>query len=100
MKGTNEQVKQPARRRTLEGVVVSDKMQKTIVVKVDRLVKHAAYGKYVVRSKKYKAHDESRVARVGDRVEIVETRPLSRDKRWAFRAVIGRSAQASGGEIT
>ena len=79
-------------KRILQGVVVSDKMQKTIVVKVDRRVKHAQYLKYLTLSKKYKAHDEKGEAKVGDRVEIIESRPISRDKRWALRRVLERSS--------
>lgn len=66
----------------LKGVVVSDKMQKTIVVSVSRFIKHPLYGKYYKVSKKYKAHDEENAHKVGDNVEIVETRPISKDKRF------------------
>ena len=66
----------------LRGVVVSDKMQKTIVVKVDRYVKHPKYGKYYTISKKYKAHDETNAHKVGDMVMIVESRPISKDKKF------------------
>lgn len=79
-------------RRIAQGVVVSGKMQKTIVVKVDRRVKHTRYAKYITISKRYKVHDETNDAKVGDRVEIVECRPLSRDKRWALRRVLMRSS--------
>ncbi len=75
-------------RKTLVGTVVSDKMDKTVVVKVERLTVHPKFKKYVRRRKKYKAHDENRQCRVGDRVMIIETRPLSRDKRWrVFRMI-------------
>lgn len=75
-------------RKTLVGTVVSDKMDKTVVVKVERLTVHPRFKKYVRRRKKYKAHDENRQCRVGDRVMIIETRPLSRDKRWrVFRMI-------------
>lgn len=70
------------RRKTRIGIVTSDKMQKTVVVRVDRRVKHPKYGKYVTRHVKYKAHDEHNSCSVGDKVLIVETRPLSKDKRW------------------
>ena len=66
---------------TLKGVVVSDKMDKTVVVSVSRFVKHPLYGKFYKVSKKYKAHDEENKCKVGDKVEIVETRPMSKDKR-------------------
>ncbi len=79
-------------RRTLIGVVVSDKMEKTIVVKVDRKVKHGQYGKYVNDSRKFQVHDEKNVAQIGDRVEIVGTRPLSRHKRWALSSVLKRAS--------
>ncbi len=71
-------------RRTLTGVVVSDKMDKTITVRVDRRVLHTRYRKYVTRSKTYKAHDEENVCQVNDTVVIEESRPLSRMKRWVL----------------
>ncbi|WP_081703126.1 30S ribosomal protein S17, partial [Desulfuromonas sp. TF] len=67
------------KRKTLVGVVVSDKMDKTVVVKVDHLVKHPVYKKYIKRRERYKAHDEQNTCAAGDKVLIVETRPLSRD---------------------
>ena len=67
---------------TLKGVVVSDKMDKTIVVKVSRFVKHSLYGKFYQINKKYKAHDEENTYKIGDKVEIVETRPMSKDKHF------------------
>jgi small subunit ribosomal protein S17 len=70
------------RRKTREGYVVSDKMDKTVVVKVERRFLHPVYKKTVKRSKKYKAHDPENSCREGDRVSIVETRPLSKQKRW------------------
>jgi len=74
--------KTESNRRTLQGRVVSDKMNKTITVEVQRLVKHVRYRKYVTRSKTYKAHDEANRFKVGDSVTIQECRPISRDKRW------------------
>ena len=68
--------------KTLNGVVVSDKMDKTVVVSVSRFVKHPKYGKFYNVSKKYKAHDETNKYKVGDKVEIVETRPISKDKKF------------------
>lgn len=68
--------------RTLSGVVVSDKMEKTVVVSVSRYVKHPKYGKYYNVTKKYKAHDENNKYKTGDKVEIVETRPISKDKKF------------------
>lgn len=79
-------------RKTQIGVVVSDKMEKTVVVKVDRLVKHPVYNKYIKRTAKYKAHDLDNNCKIGDRVMIVETRPLSKDKRWKVREIIEKSA--------
>ena len=72
----------PSVQRTFRGVVVSDKMMKTIVVRVDRTFVHPKYGKRYVRSQKYKVHDEKNAHHVGNLVEFVECRPLSRDKRW------------------
>jgi len=75
-------------RKVQTGVVVSDKMDKTVVVKVDRIVKHPLYNKYIKRSAKYKAHDEKNVYKTGDRVQITATRPLSKDKCWKVSKVI------------
>ena len=72
------------------GVVISDKMDKTIVVQVERLVAHPVYKKYVKRRNRIKAHDEKNEYQVGDRVEIVETRPTSKDKRWRVNKLIDR----------
>jgi len=73
------------------GTVVSDKMDKTVMVKVERTIRHRLYGKVLRRSKKYMAHDESNACRIGDRVQIVESRPLSRRKRWAVKRIIDRA---------
>jgi small subunit ribosomal protein S17 len=73
---------QRAGRKVREGVVVSDKMDKTVVVAVEDRVKHPLYGKVIRRTKKYKAHDEQNACGVGDRVLLMETRPLSATKRW------------------
>jgi small subunit ribosomal protein S17 len=75
-------------RRLMVGVVVSDKMDKTVVVKVDRLVKHSLYNKYIKRSVKYKVHDEKNSCNMGDRVQIIECRPMSKDKRWNLKQII------------
>jgi small subunit ribosomal protein S17 len=69
-------------KRIMQGVVVSDKMDKTIVVKIERKIKHPLYKKYIRRSKKYAAHDEANVAKIGDIVRIRECRPLSKRKHW------------------
>ena len=70
--------------RTLTGRVVSDKMDKTITVKIERRVKHPVYGKYITRSSKVHAHDENNECRIGDLVTVRETRPISRSKSWAL----------------
>jgi small subunit ribosomal protein S17 len=70
------------KKRAIRGIVVSDKMSKTVVVSVTRFIKHPKYGKYYKVSKKYKAHDENNAFKIGDKVEIVETRPISKDKRF------------------
>jgi small subunit ribosomal protein S17 len=73
------------------GMVVSDKMQKTVVVSIERRVQHPVYGKMVRRTKKLKAHDEQNEAKTGDTVRIMETRPLSKDKRWRVVEIIERA---------
>ena len=78
-------------RKTRVGIVVSDKMDKTVVVKVDQIVKHPTYKKYIKRRVTYKAHDEQNSCAVGDKVLIVETRPLSRDKRWRVREILEKN---------
>ena len=70
------------------GVVVSDKMDKTVVVKVDRIIKHPVYNKYIKRSAKYKAHDEENRCKTGDRVQITASRPISKDKCWKVSQII------------
>ncbi len=75
------------------GVVVSDKMDKTAVVAVERMVRHAAYKRIIRRTSKFFAHDETNTAHVGDQVEIVETRPMSRNKRWRISRVITRAPE-------
>lgn len=80
-----------ANRKQRIGLVVSDKMDKTIVVAVEDRVKHPLYGKIVKRTKKYKVHDESNEAHTGDKVLIMETRPLSKEKRWRLVNVIERA---------
>lgn len=77
--------------KTLIGIVTSDKMQKTVVVTVTRRVRHAVYKKYVSRRIKYKAHDEKQEAKVGDRVLLIETRPLSREKRWRVQKIVEKA---------
>ncbi len=78
-------------RKVREGVVVSDKMDKSIVVKVERRMKHPIYGKFLKRSTKFMAHDEQNDCHVGDRVRIMETRPLSKNKCWRLVEIIERA---------
>ncbi len=78
---TTDTKKEVKKTSTMKGVVVGDKMDKTVVVSVSRFIKHPLYGKFYKVSKKYKAHDEGNKYKTGDTVEIVETRPLSKDKR-------------------
>jgi small subunit ribosomal protein S17 len=77
-------------RKTREGVVVSDAMQKTRVVRVERVYRHPRYQRVIRMSKRLKAHDEANASRVGDRVLIEETRPISKEKRWRIRQVLNR----------
>jgi small subunit ribosomal protein S17 len=78
-------------RKTRIGKVVSDKMEKTVVVSIERRVQHPVYGKMIRRTKKLKAHDEENSAKTGDTVRIMETRPLSKDKRWRLVEIIDRA---------
>lgn len=78
-------------RKTMIGIVSSDKMDKTIVVSVVDNVKHPVYGKIVKKTYKLKAHDENNECRVGDRVRVMETRPLSRDKRWRLVEIVEKA---------
>lgn len=87
---------QSGNRKTMTGTVESDKMQKSCTVRVSRRYKHPKYGKYVVASKKYLVHDEENQARSGDTVEISETRPLSKNKRWRLLEVITRAPRREG----
>jgi small subunit ribosomal protein S17 len=80
-----------SRRQTVVGTVVSDKMQKTVVVEIARLVRHQTYDKMVRRKTKVKAHDEQNACHVGDKVELMETRPLSKDKRWRVMEILQRA---------
>ena len=76
------------RRKTLVGIVTSDKMDKTVVVTVEDFVRHSLYGKAVKRTKKIQAHDENNECEIGDKVRIMETRPLSKDKRWRLVNIV------------
>ena len=88
---TNEQTTDRGARKTRTGLVVSDKMDKTVVVAIERRVPHPIYGKMITRTKRLKAHDEENSAKVGDTVRIVETRPLSKDKRWRLVEILDRA---------
>jgi small subunit ribosomal protein S17 len=85
-------------RRTARGTVVGNRMDKTITVRVERIFKHPKYKKYIRRHKKYHAHDEDNVANVGDEVEIRETRPLSKIKRWRLVQVLRKTDIVEGGD--
>ena len=88
---TNTQTVQRGTRKERVGRVVSDKMQKTVVVAIERRVPHPVYGKMVTRTKKVKAHDEENSAKTGDLVRIAETLPLSKDKRWRLVEIVERA---------
>ena len=89
-------MKQRGRRRSVVGVVVSDKMDKTIVVRVERLVQDDQYKKYVRRYSRFMAHDEDNTCSVGDRVRIIEHRPLSKRKCWALDEIVIAAKRAEG----
>jgi small subunit ribosomal protein S17 len=84
------------RPKTRIGTVTSNKMAKTVVVQVERRMKHGRYGKYMTEKKKYKAHDEDQACKVGDIVRIAETRPLSKDKRWRVSEIVARAEAVDG----
>jgi len=75
-------------KNTKEGIVISDKMDKTVVVRVDTLVKEKMYKKYIKKTSKFKAHDEKNACKTGDKVQIMESRPLSKDKRWQVSKIL------------
>jgi len=85
-------MEQKTQNKVRRGTVVSDKMDKTVVVRVERLTEHPRYKKVIRRAKKFKAHDETNQCHVGDLVEIVETRPLSKDKRWRVTEIVRKAA--------
>jgi len=76
-----------------EGIVVSNKMSKTVVIEVERKVQHKLYKKVLVKTARFKAHDEGNLSKVGDKVRIMEVRPLSRDKRWIVLSVLGHGKE-------
>lgn len=85
------EIKKRGERKVRVGKVVSDKMQKTIVVAIEELVQHKLYKKSVKRTVKFKAHDENQIAHLGDKVSIMETRPLSKDKRWRLLNIVEKA---------
>ncbi len=89
----------PNFRKERIGIVLSDKMQKTIVVQIRRKALHPNYGKVIEMANKFKVHDEKNEAKIGDKVRIVETRPLSKDKRWRLVEVLARGAAGSSVDI-
>ena len=92
MADTNKQsAPERAMRKTRVGLVVSDKMQKTVVVAIERRVPHPVYGKMMTRTTRLKAHDEENQAKAGDTVRIMETRPMSKDKRWRLVEIVSRA---------
>ena len=91
MTNTNAAAKERGRRKTRVGLVVSDKMQKTVVVAIERRYPHPEYGKMVTRTTRLKAHDEENSAKQGDTVRIMETRPLSKHKRWRVVEIVERA---------
>lgn len=91
MKKTSNELKKTKSIRRVQGVVVSNKMQKTVVVESSALVRHPKYGKYFKKYKKFKAHDEKSECGIGDQVEIVECRPLSKEKRFRVSRIIERA---------
>ena len=92
-------VSRPNLRKERVGVVLSDKMQKTIVVQIRRKALHPVYGKVIEKAAKFKVHDEKNEAKIGDKVRIVETRPLSKDKRWRLLEVISRGHSKSAVDL-
>jgi small subunit ribosomal protein S17 len=91
MSETNEKVAERTSRKVREGLVVSDKMDKTVVVEVEDRVKHPLYGKVMRRTSKLKAHDEQNACGIGDRVLLMETRPLSATKRWRVVEILEKA---------
>ena len=87
---TEKEALSRGKRKVMTGTVVSDSMSKTVVVTIERLVKHATYGKYVRRRNRFKVHDEKNECKVGDVVRFMETRPLSKDKRWRLLDFVQR----------
>ena len=98
MNENSQQQGERGRPKTRIGTVVSNKMTKTVVVQVERRAKHGQYGKYLTEKKKYKAHDEQQAAKPGDKVRIVETRPMSKDKRWRVAEILVKAEVETQGK--
>ena len=90
---TQQESKDRSQPKSRIGVVVSNKMTKTVVVQVERRTRHGKYGKYLTERTKYKAHDEKQACKIGDTVRILETRPLSKEKRWRVAEIISSIAE-------
>lgn len=86
---------QEAKKKRMTGTVVSNKMQKTVVVEVEKFLKHPKYKKYMKRKKRYKAHDEKNECQIGDKVLIVESRPISKEKRWIVKQILERKSETA-----
>ncbi|OPY78501.1 MAG: 30S ribosomal protein S17 [Syntrophorhabdus sp. PtaU1.Bin058] len=82
------EAKEKANKKKMTGIVVKDKMDKTIVVEVEKVLQHPKYHKYIKRKKRYKVHDEKNICKLGDEVSIIESRPISKDKRWLIKEII------------
>ncbi len=93
------EAKPRGQRKIFQGIVVSDKMDKTVVVEVERTVLHPLYKKYIRRKKKFMAHDERNECRIGDKVQIIETRPLSKYKRWRVMKILERARRLGEEEV-
>ena len=91
MADTQQQATERNARKTRVGLVVSDKMDKTVVVAIERRMAHPVYGKMMTRTTRLKAHDEENAAKAGDTVRIMETRPMSKDKRWRLVEIVSRA---------
>jgi len=90
------ELKQTANKRKMTGIVVKDKMNKTIVVEVEKFLKHPKYQKFIKRKIRYKAHDETNTCKIGDEVMIMEVRPVSKDKRWLVKEIIKKEELSAG----
>ena len=90
------ELKQETSKRKMIGIVVKDKMSKSIVVEVEKFLKHPKYHKFIKRKMRYKAHDESNACKIGDEVLIMEVRPVSKDKRWLVKEILKKEELSAG----